>query len=230
MAIASFAFQNVSYADYNIDCNINSKGCLLKQNSDTLIIFFRGWVHPDEMYKYSGLRKQLDASSWQASGRDLLLNTPAHTPLAELNLISSIFAVGSAHVGLSETEMDELLEASGASYIIFASHSGGYVGLRNTILPASLDYWKKVAGIWLLDNFYAGPSFADDLRRNFGEEFLRVRCYGFVTAHNYDRFSSYLDGESYQSLCPKIITSGVGHSDGVGTCLPYFEKGRECLN
>lgn len=203
------------------DCTVNSKGCLLKRESDTVIIFFRGWVSPNEMGRYRGLRKQVDQAYWISSSRDIL--TRGEIPLQNANLTSSIFATGSSHLSLTTEELDHILDVANARYLIFASHSGGYKGMRATILPAKLEYWEKVVGIWMLDNYYGGSSLANDLRRNFGEDFLKTSCFGFVTDHNMKNFRS-----GYSSFCPQTRTNGVTHSGGVLKCMPYFEQNVEC--
>lgn len=213
--------ETVEGIEGTLDCSINNKGCLLKRESDTVIVFFRGWVSPNEMSRYRGERKRLNERYWVPASRDIL--TRGEIPLGKGNLTSSIFATGSAHLGLTMEEMDQILQAANAKYLVFASHSGGYKGLRATILPAKLEYWEKVTGIWLLDNYYGAQAFANDLKRNFGETFLRENCYGFVTDHNMSKYRS-----SYKSFCPKTRTSGVTHSGGVLTCMPFFEQNESC--
>ncbi len=203
-----------------VDCQLIEKGCLLKRNSQRLIIFFRGWVSPSMAHRYGGSRKQVSQRDWAKAAEDLLFEDLA---LAEIPLESSLFVVGSAHLGLSQEELLLLMEESGAEEIVFAAHSGGYKGMSQTILPMPLDFWSVVSGIWLLDNYYGGASFANDLERNFDREFLKSACFGFVTDHNHQRFDS-----SYKSFCPQTLTHGVGHSQGVNICLPFFERGEEC--
>lgn len=208
-------------AEHDIDCSVSDKGCLLKRNSDTVIIFFRGWVSPSDMSRYRGERNRVHASSWTLSARDHLLE--GEMALAPLELESSVFTVGSSHLGLSQDDLDQILYAANAERLIFASHSGGYNGLRATVLPIPKSYWERVVGIWLLDNFYGGARMAQDLERNFGREFLRENCYGFLTDHNYANYRDY-----FASFCPKVRTQGVSHTNGIPRCLSSFERGQEC--
>ncbi|MCF8059662.1 MAG: hypothetical protein K9K67_10220 [Bacteriovoracaceae bacterium] len=205
----------------DVDCELLNKGCLLKRNSRTLIVFFRGWVSPHMASRYGGSRKQVSSSDWAKAARDLL---DEDLRLKEIPLESSLFVVGSAHLGLSQAELVLLLEESGAEDIVFAAHSGGYKGMRATIKPMPLEFWENISGIWLLDNFYGGASFAQDLRRNFGEDFLREHCFGFITDHNRDPYINH-----YQSFCPNTLKSGVSHSGGVAKCMPFFERGESCV-
>lgn len=204
----------------SLDCKLSSKGCLLKRDSNTLIIFFRGWVSPHMANRYKGSRKQVHPDDWQKAAEDLLFED---LKLAEIPVESSLFVVGSAHLGLTLEELLILMDESEADYLYFASHSGGYKGMRQTILPMPLEFWENVKGIWMLDNYYGGAGFAGDLKRNFGEEFLERSCFGFVTEHNRQRYNS-----SYRSFCPQTLVNQVGHSEGVGVCLPFFEKGQSC--
>lgn len=204
----------------SFDCELITKGCLVKRHSRSLIIFFRGWVSPSMANRYGGSRKQVSQRDWQKAAEDLLFED---LKLAELPLESSLFVVGSAHLGLSQEELLLLLEETGAESLVFASHSGGWKGMRATILPMPLEFWDLVSGIWLLDNYYGGASFAGDLKRNFGEDFLRESCFGFVTQHNLSRFNS-----GYRTICPQTLINSVGHSEGVGVCLPFFERGEQC--
>lgn len=213
----------LAISESNIDCSFLNKGCLLKRESNTVVIFFRGWVSPNDMSRYQGLRKRIDNSYLTKSARDIL--TRGDMIIGNANLTSSIFATGSSHIALSMEEMDLILEKANAKYLIFASHSGGYQGLRKTLLPASLSYWENLTSIWLLDNFYGGQTVANDLERNLGREFLNENCYGFVTDHNMATFNT-----SYKSLCPKIKTSGVTHSGGVLQCMPWFEQDQLCAD
>lgn len=209
--------------DQEIDCSFSKKGCLLKRESETVVIFFRGWVSPSEMHRYRGLRKQIEPAYWTKSAKDLL--TRGDMIVGNANLTSSVFATGSSHVALTMDEMDSILEKANAKYLIFASHSGGWKGLRNTLLPAKLSYWDKLIGVWLLDNYYSNATLSNDLKRNLGTEFLRENCYGFTTQHNLARYKA-----TYQSICPKTKTSGVTHSGGVLQCMPWFENHQECGN
>lgn len=210
-----------SEAKAEIDCEVSNKGCLLNRGSDELIIFFRGWVSPGDMRNYRGERKRLREDFYLPASENLIHG--AGLSLGSIDTDLSIFVLGSAHLSLSTDEMDQLLEKANASKLIFASHSGGYVGMRSTILPAPLDYWEKVSGIWLLDNFYS-TSFGNDLKRNFGEDFLKENCFGFVTDHNLSNYRG-----SYRSFCPKVLVNRVEHSEGVNVCIPYFSQGLECL-
>jgi hypothetical protein len=212
-----------SIDEHDIDCSIIDKGCLLRRNSDTVIVFFRGWISPADMSRYRGERNRVHQSSWTDSARDHLIR--GEMALAPLDLDSSIFTVGSSHLGLTQNDLDQILEAANAQRLIFASHSGGYNGLRATILPIPRDYWERVVGIWLLDNFYGAARMAQDLERNFGGEFLRDHCYGFLTDHNYANYRQY-----FSSFCPKVRTQGVTHTNGIPRCLASFERGEECLD
>jgi hypothetical protein len=203
-----------------VDCQLLDKGCLLKRDSGRLIIFFRGWVSPSMANRYGGSRKEVAQRDCAKAAEDLLFED---LQMANIPLESSLFVVGSAHLGLSQEELILLMEESGAQEVIFASHSGGYKGMRQTILPMPLEFWRVVSGIWLLDNYYGGAGFANDLERNFGFDFLASSCFGFVTDHNHQRFES-----SYKRFCPQTLTHGVGHSQGVNVCLPFFERGEEC--
>lgn len=204
----------------SLNCQLLQKGCLLKRSSKKLIIFFRGWVSPSMANRYGGSRKQVAEKDWQAAAEDLLFEDLA---LAGIPIESSLFVLGSSHLSLSMEELLTLMDESEATELIFASHSGGYKGMRQTLLPIPLEFWEIVSGIWLLDNYYGGAAFAGDLERNFGREFLQRNCFGFTTDHNLARFNS-----SYKSFCPQTLTRGVGHSEGVNVCLPFFEKGEEC--
>lgn len=175
------------------------------------------------MPRYRGQRKQVDAAYWNKSAKDLL--TRGDMIVGSANLTSSVFTTGSSHIGLTMEEMDLILEKANAKYLIFASHSGGWKGLRNTLLPAKVSYWEKVTGIWLLDNYYSNSTLANDLERNLGNGFLKENCYGFVTQHNMERYKA-----SYKRICPKTKTSGVTHSGGVLRCMPWFENHQECQN
>jgi hypothetical protein len=203
-----------------INCELLPKGCLISRNSEKLIIFFRGWVAPNLAKKYGGERGRLHEKSWTKSARDLAFED---LRLFNIALNSSLFITGSSHVDLSSKELKKLLEESGAQEIILASHSGGYVGMRTTILAMSGALKEKVTGIWMLDNFYGGAPFAQDLERNFGRQFLRQNCYGFLTEHNRARFNS-----SYASLCPHTLGHGVTHSSGVSQCMPFYESSLPC--
>lgn len=209
-----------TYGDAEVNCQVSSKGCLLKRNSHQLIIFFRGWVSPSMANRYKGSRKEVHADSWRHSARDLLFED---LKLGSLPLDSSLFVTGSSHLGLSQEEINDLMEESGATELFFASHSGGFKGLRQTILPMPVSFWSQVQGVWLLDNYYGGASFAQDLERNFGRDFLKDSCFGFVTEHNRERYEA-----SYKRICPNTLVNQVGHSQGVGVCLPFFEKGLSC--
>ncbi len=213
--------QSTTISEYDLDCEVLKKGCLLKRESDTVILFFRGWVEPEHMKKYTGLRKRVDEKFWIQSARDLIYN--GMMPLSRAEMASSLFVTGSAHLPLTQEEMEQILNAANAKFLILASHSGGYVGMRASILPISKDYWEKVSAIWMLDNYYGAEGFAQDLKRNFGAEFLRDHCYGFVTDHNMKRYQA-----SYKSLCPQTRTSGVTHTGGVLTCMPKFDQDKTC--
>lgn len=210
-------------AELSFDCTSIDKGCLLKRNSRTVIIFFRGWASPSDMRNYRGERNRIHPSSWARSATDHL--TRGEMALAPLELESSLFVVGSSHLGLTQAELDRILELTHADQLIFASHSGGYVGLRATLLPIPLSYWERVSGLWLLDNFYGAASMARDLERNFGTDFLRENCYGFVTDHNLANYQRH-----YASFCPQVRTRGVTHTNGVPRCLSAFERGEECID
>lgn len=203
-----------------IDCSISNKGCLIKRDGKRLILFFRGWVSPHMANRYSGTRKAVGSKDWTKAAKDLIQEDLS---LGKIPLKSSLFVLGSAHIGLTQDEIFMLLETSGASEVVMAAHSGGYKGMRATILPMPLEFWNNVTGIWMLDNFYSGASFANDLKRNFGENFLFENCYGFLTDHNLARYNS-----SYKSFCPKTLKRGVTHSGGVAVCLPAFEDNKDC--
>jgi hypothetical protein len=216
--------------ELGLDCQSLTKGCLLKRGSDTVIIFFRGWV-PDNRF---GSRKQVPSRHWTTAARQMMLEGTQlgwniDQSLAQLDLESSIFTMASSHLSLSMDEMDRILELSGASKLIFASHSGGQVGLRQTILAGDYEYWQqKVKAIWMLDNFYSAATTSAVIYRNFytnhpDKDFLRENCFGFVTDHNLSNYRGH-----YKSFCPNVLERGVGHSDGVVRCLPDFEKGEAC--
>lgn len=203
-----------------IDCDVVAKGCLLKRNSDTVIIFFRGW---HQRYQGSGVPQ----SKWKEAAYDLLTDGwhyGGSIPMSNLDLDSSIFTMGDHQTGLTTEEMDRILAAAGAEKLIFASHSGGWKGLQYTITPAPTSYWEKVKGIWLLDNFYS-TGFAAHLERNFGRDFLIDNCYGYTVrgTNNYTRYRDH-----YSDFCPKVLDRGVGHGPGVGQCMPYFEDEQRC--
>lgn len=220
----------LDHINEGFDCEIVSKGCLLIRDSETVVIFFRGWV-PDNRY---GSRKQVSRKNWKESAREMMFNgnqlgRNIDVSLASLGLESSIFTLASSHLSLTMNELDIILERSNATKVIFASHSGGQVGLRQTILGGDYEYWEsKVKAIWMLDNFYSAARTSEVIYRNFftnftDKSFLSKNCFGFVTAHNMDNYKNY-----YKKFCPKVLTRGVGHSDGVIKCLPAFEKGERC--
>jgi hypothetical protein len=210
---------SIDYGD-DLDCGLVSKGCLLKRNSSRLIIFFRGWVSPNMASRYGGSRKQVASKDWANAAEDLIFED---LKLNDIELESSLYVLGSAHLSLSQDELLVLMEESGATEIVFAAHSGGYKGMAATIRPMPLEFWNNVSGIWMLDNFYGGGSFARDLERNFGVSFLQQNCFGFLTEHNRQSYQA-----SYSRFCPQVLGHGVSHSGGVLQCMPYFEKGEVC--
>lgn len=214
-------------SDLGLDCGLVEKGCLLKRDSDEVIIFFRGWV-PDNRF---GSQRSVPIRHWQTSAFQMLtdprqIGSHIEQSLAELNLQASIFTVGSSDQGLTVDEMDRILEEAGASKLIFASHSGGWRGLQYTITPPPKEYWEKVKAIWMLDNFYS-TGLAEDLERNFGLEFLNQHCFAFVTPHRENRQINRFNNH-FRELCPQVLDSGIGHSNGVVRCMPQFERGEPC--
>lgn len=218
----------VSQQELELDCLSVNKGCLLKRQSDTVIIYFRGWV-PD--YRF-GSRKSVPAKHWNRSAIDMMLDAKQigayrKKALAELELSSSLFTVASPDLSLTEQEVQRLLKAANATQIILASHSGGWKGLQRTLSEdVSTGHWDKVRSIWMLDNFY-NTGLASVMQKKLGLQFLKDHCYAFVTNHKnntqINRFNQH-----FRKLCPQVLDRGVSHSQGVTLCMPYFEKDEPC--
>ncbi len=99
------------------------------------------------------------------------------------------------------------MEASEASKLRVLSHSGGYVGLTE-----SLGKWQgsevpdRIVSIDLLDNFYGkSPALPSALRSILGEARLHEICGGFYTSHNRDRYRA-----KFRSVCPNV-KAGESH-------------------
>ena len=91
-----------------------SKGCLVKRNSKQVIIYFRGHVKG-----LGGKPGRIPSHNWVKSAKRVLQREPYR--LKKYNVAASLYATGSSHLSLSNTEIRTILKVTGAK-----SH---YIGL-----------------------------------------------------------------------------------------------------
>lgn len=209
--------------ELELDCQTVKKGCLLKRNSDTVIIFFRGFRN--------GSSTPAPENKWTDRAAEMMLNpkeigSDITTSLSELELESSIFTLASYEMALSSNELEKILKASNANYFIFAAHSGGHRGLDNTLKAKDFELSHLVKSVWMLDNFYR-PALARTMSDVLGINFLKEYCFGFVTAHKNNEQRKRYDNH-FKNICPNVLTRGVSHTSGVIKCMPYFERDEPC--
>lgn len=130
-----------------------------------------------------------------------------------------VLVTGSSDAAFTNADLAELereLEG-GFKRLFLASHSGGYVGLWN-----SLSKLARPDRVVMLDNFY----FAEGLSKLVAERVDKgTECAGFFTKHNKLRYEKNF--KPYAS-CSVEARDDYGHDGAVSKCLPKFLAGEAC--
>lgn len=203
----SFAGVICSSSKSKVSENKGCKGYLLKRDSETVLIYFRGLA-------LNGLK-----------------GNPITNEAYNLQTIDSeisIFSTKHHTYGLSYRELETLLRITGAKKILLASHSGGWQGLVKTLPQLRrLGAVAVVNGLYLLDNFYSPRRLTRAVNETFDRGFLKYRCFAYTTPHNKSRFQSH-----FRDLCgrPNQVRHFPDgwHNKGVNKCLRDYVKGQNC--
>ena len=178
-----------SQAANAISCH--NKSCFIDQKSKKTLVFLRGH------YKGSG---KLPSSQFMKVAK-LAIKQFQLEKLATTKKIN-ILVTGSSHLGFSPEEIQ-------GNHIILASHSGGYVGMWET-LEAFSEEQERIKSIIMLDSWYSTKKAFHQLIDSF-----KVPCMGFLTQHNLARYNKY-----YKPLgCMASGPSGYTHSGSVHNYL-----------
>ncbi|NCN27170.1 hypothetical protein GW915_06290 [bacterium] len=208
------------------ECNGSSlakRGSFKQGYTDTLVIYFSGHAQSSDPGWSGSTGGNLPASQWRdwasyvgggESGKqgsyaiDQQIDRQYH----------SRYILGSSHLCLTMKDLQDLMRASGAKRLVFASHSGGYDGLQKTLNNIrGSEYIEKVDRVAMLDNFYR-PSVKNTLSSVFGAERLPHLISGFFTSHNSSRFQA-----SYgKKLAPKVKDDSLGHKREVRENLANY--------
>ena len=192
------------------------KGCFLDRHSETLILYFRGHTK-----KFGGQTPgRVPRSQWVNSAMDFLDNSSYR--LSQYKLLSNLYVTGSSHLSFSNDDINYLLELTGSTELILASHSGGYLGFNITLQNLSKKNRDIISGVWLFDNFYSKNT-SRILNDELSKDFLESNCFGYTTPHNKQRYYS-----SFKTICPLVDNLKNGfHTKGL-KCMENFELNEQC--
>ncbi len=217
--ILSFLFcPMMSFCGELLDCQLlpENRGCLyLPDSSKTysnVLVFLRGKFEGNAVVPKED-RERAALQALESFG----LKEKAK------QLDAALFVTGSPHYGLLKDDIESLATrkfVTSDSGLYLASHSGGYMGLWRTLESYESEP-KRLLGIFMLDNFYSRKEpFLVLLKSVVGQG---VRCIGFLTDHNVERFESL-----YKKIpCKADGPEGFSHSGSVSTCLDHYLAGKE---
>ena len=171
---------------------------------DTLKIYFPG--HAQEL----GLTSAVPPHQRPKWAEILLTGQNYHLGPTITQAGCPVLILGESKMPISAAQAEQLLRQTGASKVELLSHSGGFIGLEQT-----LKTWKgspileRVSGLKLLDNFYNTSRVPQTLVSVFGSSRLQSICSGFYTDHNASRVA-----QSYRKICPNL-RRGTSHKADV---------------
>lgn len=150
-----------------------------------LLIYYRGWVTGTN-YPGGGLY------GGHISGKaDILRSSRAAFTFYKLGQLAremrvAVLVTGSSDIGVKRSDVDRLQAALGVNFrsVSVAAHSGGYVGLGN-----SIGTFGRLEKIVLLDPFYS--DFSAVVKAGIRQGAV---CTGFYTPHNAARYKQYFSG------------------------------------
>jgi hypothetical protein len=201
----------------------NEKGCLYKRKyltnyfSYTLIIYFRGhWA------AYGGVvpKDARSASIEQVISAYGLDKT--YEKQQDPMLISP-----SSDVAYTVDDIKNAIKAASLpenAFVILAAHSGGNVGLLQTLKNlTNQDYKFSIQKISMLDNFYF-----DSKSTAIIKQFIiqGAECNGFLTLHNEERYKERFLKEIPPSDCN--IDFKENHNTTVNKCLLQYISKNSC--
>jgi hypothetical protein len=119
-----------------------------------------------------------------------------------------VLVTGSSDISVVQSDVDQLQTELGYIFprVYVAAHSGGYVGLRQ-----SINTFDRVDYIVLLDPFY--EDFSAKIRPRIIQG---AGCSGFYTPHNAQRYNEYFSGIG---CSVQARTSASDHEKWVAPCL-----------
>ncbi|MBU6376392.1 MAG: hypothetical protein KGQ59_10380 [Bdellovibrionales bacterium] len=174
------------------------------QSCRTLKVYFPG--HAQEL----GLTSAVPSALRPKWAEILLTGQNYHLAPTITQAGCPVLILGESKMAISASQVEQLLQETGATQIELLSHSGGFIGLDQTLRA-----WKgnsildKVTGLKLLDNFYNTSRVPQTLVNTFGSSRLQSICSGFYTSHNASRVA-----QSYRKICPNL-KSGASHKADV---------------
>jgi hypothetical protein len=139
----------------------------------------------------------------------------------------AILVTGSSDIGLSGPQLEAAEKLAGGSFgrIVLASHSGGFVGLEETLRSPSFPK-KRIRQVLMLDNMYSS-GMREPLRRLTS---AGADCSGFYTRQS-DRYWSIVQG--YLGVCrleDRTASGDHAHSQSVNACLSRYAAGASCAD
>jgi len=204
-----FSTLSTEAAKSSIKCNpINDKACLIineNSNNDELIIFFRGH------YKRSG---RLPSELYIKAAKSAISNFNLEDLFLEKN--TPVLVTGSSHLDITKSDIEKIesLYQISIKTIHMAAHSGGYVGMGQTLSLLKKDD-ININNILMLDSWYSSSANFHKLIKSY---ILKgSSCIGFTTYHNQERFERF-----YRSLgCKSEGPDGYTHNASV---YPFLKR------
>jgi hypothetical protein len=137
-----------------------------------------------------------------------------------------LLVTGSSDIGITAADLSAAEAMSGQSFsrVVLAAHSGGYVGLHNTLTAKAFPL-ARVVRVVMLDDFYSGFNLAA-LQQLAGRG--DFSCTGFYTAQS-DGYVA--QAKAYGKVCSVEKRQDHGpdsHNLVVNACLPYYLSGAVC--